>query len=326
MRVLLTGASSFTGTWFARALAGEGATLTVTAQRPLAHYDGLPGLRLRLAAEYGQLIEAVPFGSGAFLAACERHGPFDLLCLHGATTAGHRRAGFDALEAAAADSRGIGPVLHRLAADGLAAVLFTDTLFGADNGSGTSREAFSPYGLAKTLSREIIRFEAAQAGLRFGRFVIPHPIGPLEKPGLTSGLAAAWLVGEEPLVERPALVRDLVPIDRLASAYARYAQALLRGAAPAQRAPSHWALPLGTFVSHFAAALEPRLGRACGFRAAAGSAPPPGEPMVRCNTETLAELVPEWNEDAFWDLAATWYRRASEQTAWTPELIRSIFG
>lgn len=94
MRILLTGASSFSGLWFARMLAEAGHSV-VAANRSSAYEEPLRQTRVERVAQYAELIPDAPFGGDAFLKLIAVRGPFDVLCHHGAEAAGHKRPDFD---------------------------------------------------------------------------------------------------------------------------------------------------------------------------------------------------------------------------------------
>lgn len=311
MRALMTGAGSFTGCWFARALAGGGCAVVATCRRPLADYDGLAATRLAQVGRHATIVPGCGFGDPAFVDLLRQDGPFDLLALHGAEAAGHRSRAFDVMAAVAANTREAASVCEAFAGRGGRAVLVTGSIFEADEGVGTPPHgAFNPYGLAKTLTWQTLRFAAEQAGLAVGKFVIAHPFGPLEKPGLTSYLARIWLAGAEAVVEQPQLVRDFVPVDALAEAYAGFATRLVRDGRSLRLAPSLYAEATASFVERFARAMRERLDRPCRWRANPAPAPT-REPRVRCNPDSLRALVPGWSEAGFWDGLAAWYRSPS---------------
>ena len=254
MHALFTGASSFTGCWFVEALVAEGFVVTATCRDPLSRYTGLAASRLGRAARVAELVEGCAFGDARFLALIAEAGPFDLLCHHGALTAGHRGTGFAVGDAVAANTQRVEAVLDALLARGCRTLLVTGTIFEADEGRSTPPTgAITAYGLAKTLSWQVLRYEAERRRMALGKLTIPHPFGPLEKPGLTTTLAQRWLAGETPLIEQPHLVRDFVHVDLLAASYARFARFLVGASATHRLAPSGYV----ETVADFARALRP---------------------------------------------------------------------
>jgi nucleoside-diphosphate-sugar epimerase len=309
MRVLLTGASSFTGAWFVNALIERDCEV-VAALRGPDHPGGRSprARRLDLLRDRCLLVPEAPFGSPEFLELVRREAPFDLLCHHGAEVGDHRRGDFDIDAAVAADTRGVEAVLDALEAAGCRALLHTGTVFEADEGDGERPlRAFSPYGLAKTLTWHRIRFAAERRGLALGKLVVASPFGPLEKEGLTAALMRAWLNGITPRLRRPRLVRDQVPVALLADAYARLAERLPGSRGTLRVAPSGFAEPLGVFARRLAEAMRPRLRRPCEIVC---SDPPEAadEPMVRKGLEPLPELRDPAAVAALWDSYAAYWR------------------
>lgn len=305
-RILFTGASSFTGTWFVSALAQRGVEIVAPCRDRLADGDADRRQRLARIARSCHLVGHCPFGSEPFLELVRRYGPFDLLCHHGAKAGDHRDERLDPFVAASAQSCGLGRVLDGLVASGCRAILLTGTVFEADEGAGDAPlRAIGPYGLAKSLTWQAFRYEAERRDLALAKFVIANPVGPFEKPGLCRSLARAWLAGETPVLRRPQLTRDQLQVDILAEAYARFALDLIDWPAPRRVTPSQFAEPLERFVARLAAALAPRLGVPCRF-VCADPPDPVDEPKERRGIDPLATLVPRLDVDAAWDRYAGW--------------------
>src|SRR5437867_11924088 len=89
MRVLLTGGSSFTGMWFAEALAEAGAIVTAPPRGHMAKYEGVRAVRARRVEKVATVIEAVEFGSDACICVVERQS-FGVLCHHAARVTAYR--------------------------------------------------------------------------------------------------------------------------------------------------------------------------------------------------------------------------------------------
>lgn len=312
MRALLTGVSSFTGAWFARALAEAGFAVLGLHRRPLDTYPLEARRRLALVARCTRLLHAPGLADPAVIErlAAERT---ELLCLHGAEVGDHRAAGFDIGGALHRACAGLSELLDRFARSGGRAVLVTGSIFEADEGRGTTPlRAFNRYGLAKTLVWQTVRFEVERRGLVLGKFVIAHPVGPLDKPsGLVPDLLAAWRRGEAASLRRPHLVRDFLPVDGLALAYAGCARRLLEDERPIHLVPSFWPERVADFARRLAAALGPRLGLSCAIRAA-DPPEPCEEPMARVGLHHLDFLAPGWDAERFWDGVAAEIRASPD--------------
>jgi UDP-glucose 4-epimerase len=298
MRVLLTGASSFTGCWFAHALAEAGHEVTATLRG--GSYDGLPGQRLSRLRRSCELVEDVAFGDERFLALLSKR-PFDLLCAHGAQVAGYREPGFDVAAALHANTRSADRVVPQVPR-----LLVTTSVFepGMGEGDGELR-AFSAYGLSKAFTAETFRFHCQRHDVSFGRFVIATPFGPLEQPRFTTGLVRAWQRGEAGQVRTPGYVRDNIHVSLLARAYADFAGRMPAGGWSGCFAPSGYREQQGAFAERFAGELGPRLGLQASLQLAADQ--PWDEPAVRTNCDPLDAAALGWDEPSAWDELAGWY-------------------
>jgi len=184
MRVLLTGASSFTGYWFARALRAAGHEVVAPLRRSRGEYDsGARALRVRLLEEQARIVENCPFGSEAFLDLAARE-TFTVLC--------HHAAG-----AFAADTRHLPEVLARLSRRGLMGVVLTGTVSEPDESLGTElRHAFNADSPDRGLTAAAVAYWCALSGLSYGKFTRPNPFGPLEEARFCAHLVARWKAGE----------------------------------------------------------------------------------------------------------------------------------
>src|SRR5580700_7510514 len=104
MRIVLTGASSFTGYWFAWALAQSGHEViaTLSGSDSADVYTGMRATRVAKLKALAHTRFDAPFGSDAFLQALRQIGSFDVLCHHWAEVRGYREPSFDAVAALAA--------------------------------------------------------------------------------------------------------------------------------------------------------------------------------------------------------------------------------
>src|SRR6185295_15162303 len=92
MKILFTGASSFTGYWFVQALAKAGHEVTATfRRRPEEYEDEVRRVRAGRLAEVltAKPLFGVSFGDDAFLETV-RKGSFELLCHHAADVRNYR--------------------------------------------------------------------------------------------------------------------------------------------------------------------------------------------------------------------------------------------
>jgi len=309
VRILFTGASSFTGTWFVRALAAAGHDVTATfRQEPGSYADEPRRSRVALAGRSCRPVHGTSFGDERFLALA-REGPWDLLAHHAADVTNYKSADFDALGAVQVNARNLSRVLEALAGAGCRRVLLTGSVFEAGEGSGSQGlPDFSPYGLSKALTAQVFRYYCGRAGMSLGKFVIPNPFGPWEEPRYTTYLLKTWLAGGTATCASPSYVRDNIHVSLLAKAYARFAAALPAEAGFARLNPSGYAESQGAFTLRLAGEMRQRLGLPCAVELKRQTEFP--EPRVRINTDIPDAGALGWDEAAAWDEMAAWYRES----------------
>ena len=307
MKILFTGGSSFTGSWFVRALAEAGHEVTATfRRRPEEYPDPIRRERVARAAAATRPVYGCAFGDPAFLELLGAGG-FDLLGHHAAEVTDYKSPDFDAAAALASNTRNLPAVLAALTAGGGRRVLITGSVFEGGEGAGSQgRPDFSPYGLSKALTARAFGYYCGRDGLGLGKFVIPNPFGPDEDPRFTAYLVRHWLAGAVPTCSTPAYVRDNIHVSLLAQAYARFAAAVpAEGFARAN--PSGYVESQGAFALRVARELGPRLGVPCPVELAPQDRFP--EPRIRINTDPPDANALGWDESAAWDDLAGYYRR-----------------
>ena len=301
MRIVLTGASSFTGYWFARALVECGHEVVATLSSPddPEAYAGMRATRVVKLKAIAQTQFAAPFGSDAFLDTLRRIGPFDALCHHWAEVRGYREPNFDAIAALAANTQRLTDVLRAMKDAGCGAMVLTGSVFEQNEGIGNEpMRAFSPYGLSKGLTGALCAFYCEREAMPLDRFVIPNPFGPYEEPRFTDYLMRTWLAGETARVGTPRYVRDNIHVDLLAKTYADFVTATgPRGGR--KLGPSGYAESQGAFAERVAREVRARTGLDCALSFTEQTEFP--EPETRINTAPVDTAALGWNEAAAWD-------------------------
>jgi len=302
VRILLTGASSFTGLWFAQSLHAAGHDVVAPLRRSREDYRG--DTRAERVARLGPVAECCfsrSFGDDGFLDLC-RSGSWDLLCHHAAEVGDYRSPAFDVAAALAANTRHFPQVLAAMR--GLRGVIITGSVFEANEGAGTlPLRAFSLYGVAKGITAELIRCYCESAGVTLGKFVMPNPFGPFEEPRFCAYLMRQWRAGEAAEVRTPAYVRDNIHVDLLAGAYVAFADRVAATDGFLRTNPSGYVETQGAFTQRFAREIEARSGLDCRVILAHQTEFP--EPPVRINTDPLS--LHDWSERAAWDAIAAYY-------------------
>jgi UDP-glucose 4-epimerase len=298
VRILLTGASSFTGAWFARELAAAGHEVVSTFRAQ--SYEGLRGRRVALLDGACERVHGVAFGDDRFLD-LSRGRDWDLLAVHGAEVAGYRSSGFDVPAALAANTRSAAEVVERFPR-----VLVTGSVFEPGEGEGDATlRAFSPYGLSKAFTAETFRYHCDRLGASFGKFVIANPFGPHEEERFTTGLMRAWRRGERPAVRTPDYVRDNIHVSLLARAYVDFAERLPDGGWSGSLGVSGYREPQAAFARRFGDEIGARLAIETPLELVEQSEW--GEPAVRINRDQVDGAALGWSERAAWDELAGYY-------------------
>lgn len=304
-RVLLSGASSFSGMWIAEALAAAGCHVVATFRLREDAYAGLRRERVgRVTAVATPCFEA-DLASPGIEEVLSRHGPFDVFAHHAAAIENYRDPAYDVGAGVSRNTAGMRRLFRLLREGGAARVIATGTTFEADERL-TAPESFavSPYGLSKTLTNQALRHFAQWEGLDFARFVVAAPFGPWEEGRFVWSLFQAWLRDQPALVRTPAYVRDNLPVDLLGRAYADVV--LDRSGRPDRVVrPSGFVGEQGDFARKVAREAQARLGRRCEVVAAEQTAFP--EPRTRVNDEPA--IPADWDESAFWDAYVDYYLR-----------------
>ena len=303
MRILFTGASSFTGYWFVRELVAAGHEV-VAACRGDGRYEGLRAERVRMVAELCKTPFGCAFGNDNFLVLTKNS--FDVLCHHGAEVGDYRSPDFDPYRAAAANLHRLPAVLQVLKDRGCGRLVLTGSVFEANEGAGSAPlRAFSPYGLSKSLTATAAAFYADREGFTFEKFVIPNPFGPYEEPRFTAYLMKTWLAGETARVQTPRYVRDNIPVSLLAKAYAAFVAANPAPGTVRRLNPSCYPESQGAFAERVRREAAARLGGPCALELGAQTEFP--EPPARINIDLLDTVALGWSENQAWDQLVAYY-------------------
>lgn len=308
MRILFTGASSFSGFWFVRELAGAGHEVTATFRRSPGEYEGEGprALRVGLLPKYCRAIHGLAFGDEGFLALA-RQEAWDLLAHHAADVTDYKSPNFEVARALQNNTRDLARVLEALRAGGCRRVLLTGSVFEGDEGAGSEGlPHFSPYGLSKALTAQAFRFYCGRAGMSLGKFVIPNPFGPFEELRYTAYLMKSWLSGKTATCASPSYVRDNIHVSLLAKSYVRFAQELPPRPGFSRINPSGYAESQGAFTHRLAEEMRSRLKLPCAVELKAQTDFP--EPRIRINTDPADGRLLGWDESAAWDDFARYYQ------------------
>lgn len=306
MRILFTGASSFTGFWFVKALAQAGHEVICPLTREGGEYEGMRRRRVELLKLFCQLVSQAPFGSEAFLKLAA-DGGFDQLCHHAADVTNYRSPDFDAQAALRNNTHNLPAVLGAMKK--LNSVVLTGTYFEEGEGAGEAPlRSFSPYSLSKSLTCQAFQNECRRVGLPLGKFVVPNPFGPWEEPRFTAFLMKQWREGKPVEVKTPDYVRDNIHVDLLAATYERFSVRVAQSTAEFLKInPSGYAEKQGEFAQRLAREVARRTGWKCELKLAQQT--DFSEPRHRTNTDSAEKMTPAWKEDCAWDEFVEFYQQ-----------------
>jgi nucleoside-diphosphate-sugar epimerase len=310
MKILFTGASSFTGCWFVKTLAAAGHEIVCPLRGAVDNYDGVRKTRVEKLQPLCEMVPHTPFGSDNFFNLIRSGGDnWDFLCHHATESANYKSPDFDALAALQTNALNLRPILASLKNAGLKGAILTGSVFENDEGKGDEPlRAFSGYGLSKGLTWQAFRFYCGEAQIPLGKFVIPNPFGPFEEPRFTAHLMKSWRDGKIAGVKTPDYLRDNIHVDLLAAAYGDFlnrVRALKIGAVKIN--PSNYVETQGEFARRIAREVQKRLGWECKLELSKQE--DFSEPLSRVNTDPVAEQFPNWSESRAWDGFAEFYAR-----------------
>ena len=306
MKILFTGASSFTGYHFVKELCSAGHDVTATFRQSASEYTDVRKSRVGGLAGSCKATHGVSFGSDPFTDLIRRE-KFDVLCHHAADVTNYKSADFNCVEALAQNTKNLAAILNAFKESGGKKIVLTGSVFENDEGAGSEGLcAFSPYGLSKALTYQMFRYYAAAAGLGLGKFIIPNPFGPFEEPRFTAYLVKNWFAGKTPSVETPSYVRDNIHVALLAKAYAKFVSDA-SAAGLSKMSPSGYVESQGAFALRFAREMKSRLGLPCEVELKTQTKFT--EPRMRVNTEPAEAMVPGFDEKSAWDSVGEYYRK-----------------
>lgn len=309
MKVLFTGASSFTGYWFVKTLAAAGHEIICPLRGSPESYDGVRKARVEKLQSLCRLVPHTPFGSEPFLKLVREGGSWDLFCHHATETANYKSPDFDVLQALQSNTTNLRPVLSELKSRGLKSVILTGSVFENDEGKGDEPlDAFSGYGLSKGITWQVVRYYCGQMQLPAGKFVIPNPFGPFEEPRFTAHLMKNWRASKVAEVKTPDYLRDNIHIDLLAASYEKFATNVITGKNKCSKInPSGYVESQGEFAQRAAREVRARTQWPCELKLVKQE--DFSEPLRRTNFDVVAPQIPNWKEAAAWDAFVEFYSR-----------------
>lgn len=224
MRILLTGISSFTGSYFARGLVNSGHEIIATLTQPENLYTNQRRQRLDSLVGSIALKGNSAIGTDDFLNAIDNEKQLDIFCLHHASVGDYRSDQFDVAGAIQSATLNYELVAKKLVEKGLSRVVITRSIFESEFGVRSENRAVNLYGVAKKAASEIWKDVFNRHDIEVADFVITNPFGVFEEKRFISYLFNSWTKHETPELKAPTLVRDNIPIPLLADAYVNFVE------------------------------------------------------------------------------------------------------
>lgn len=305
MKILFTGASSFTGMWFVEELINCNHDVTVALRSKEESYSGLRKRRLERLYKHCKIIFDCSFGSDNFLDAIENQKPWDLLCHHAADVTDYKSPSFNYSKALQSNTHNIPTVFEKLKTAQCRHVLLTGSIFEQNEGICSSgNKAISPYGLSKELTSNVFNHFCSMNSLAFGKFVIPNPFGPYEEERFTTYLIKEWIKRRTATISTPCYVRDNIPVTLLAKSYACFVEKFASQEKNLKINPSYRPQSQRAFTQKFSDEMKKRLSLPCDYQCALQTHFQ--EPKTRVNTDIIQDAH-SWDENTFWDSLAEFY-------------------
>lgn len=311
MKILLTGASSFTGFWIAKVLSENGHQIIATLQKSsIDEYDGIRKERLNRLKNLVQFIPSTSIGSHSFIKSISNFSP-DLLALHGHDNTNYRSPHYDKELAVQSALHQMDKILVTLMESNSGAkVLQTGTYFEQGEGQGDLEEsAINPYAASKAAVYKKLEKLCEEYKTPLSKFIISNPFGPFEEGRFTTHLINCWKRDEVAVVKTPSYLRDNIHASALALSYNHLISKIIDSNQLGLRlAPSQYRESQKNFALRFAREISKRSNLSCRLEFMDQKEFP--EPKIRFNSDLLQYEKLGWSEDQAWDEIALFYQLA----------------
>ncbi|GAB4031162.1 MAG: SDR family oxidoreductase [Elusimicrobiota bacterium] len=306
MKIIFTGSGSFTGYWIIKKLVEDGHEVYSLLEEQENLSSGIRGERIKKLAGTVKCFFNTPYSKPEFFNFLSEIDKVDFFCHHFFDTKDYKSPDYNIISALSNSVGDIKALFTNLKRIGCRYFILTGSSFEPNEGvEGYGSPAFSPYGLSKSLAFQIFSYYSKINGIKFSKFVIPNPFGPLEEYKFTSYLADTWLKGGVPVIKTPDYVRDNIPVDLLSIAYSQMVSDLASGKELTRFSPSGYVENNLAFVGRMSKELSSRLGIKCKFVAEKHT--DFSEPLSRYNADNMFVKFPNYSESSFWDKLALYY-------------------
>jgi len=310
--ILFTGGSSFTGYWFIKELHKSDHQIFATFRKnDVGEYESLKKIRISNLIQLCTPTFNCSFGDPQFIEFLDTLQHIDVLCHHAAEVADYKNPQFNFVQALQKNVNNVQIVFEKLSKKKCKCIILTGSVFEQHEGSGSQElRAFSPYGLSKGLTSDVIEYFSSVHKLKFGKFVIPNPFGPLEEPRFIHYLFKNWFANLTPVVNTPLYTRDNIHVTLLAKAYSRFVESLYNSVNTFLKlCPSGYQETMANFTRRLADETSKRTGMDCKF--ILNEQVDFSEPLTRINTDQMMNEFISWSESDAWDEYVDYYKNCS---------------
>lgn len=299
MKILFTGASSFTGLWFVKELSkAKNEVHTVFTQKDASAYKGLRKERVKLVTSFSQPFFNIKFGDKNFINLLKNE-KYDILCHHAAFVKDYKNENFNLLDAINQNNNNITKVFNILK-DQSFPILLTGSYFEKDEGLSSNSREISLYSLSKTITYQIFKKYAEIYKINLGKFVIPNPFGPYQDFRFVSYLFNTWKENKVAVINDPDYIRDNIHVSLLAKIYSGFVDELIGSNNPFLKInPCGYIESQKSFAQRVGREVRNRTGLACLIKSRTNHIM--SDPFILSNKEYISDISLSWNEKKAWD-------------------------
>lgn len=289
----MTGVSSFTGYYIAKALVDEGCEVVGITVGSMPDTQ-VKVRRIRELVNLKGNLKLVPLSE----LDKEPKKLFDVLILHGSYMVNRRRNDFDIQQAVKLTTETTKTLVDH---GSYSLVVHTGTFSEPNESLGDDLRSFDPYSTSKSLIYEAHRdlFD----GSPLHKYVMPNPIGLLQNSNIFTSAFNEWKTGKVFHLNNPWLVRDFVPVELLASDYLGFIKRVMNSKTnqSVKRYPSLYVGTLGMMLAKVANIAKKSHDLACLIEASKNQNKSEQQPRIRINTDMVDSSINNWNEELWWN-------------------------
>jgi len=227
-RIAISAASSFTGSWIARAFHAAGWKVLPVCSQPASAYRGIRRKRIELVQECVSVHFDCEASDGSLAAWIKEHRP-QIWIHHHHFMEDFRSVHYDLRRALSIGLGSLPGILDAFAAGDGVGVIYSGTYFEqSERGQAWQDSTPTPYAQSKTQVWEALCFGCEKRELGLSKIVIPNPVGPWENQDrLIPCMIDHAESGAALQLRSPRQLVDNIPIDELAALYVESARQLL---------------------------------------------------------------------------------------------------